>query len=534
MTNNVDFGLAARKKLLDGINKIANAIAVTIGAKGRTVIIERPFYSPQITKDGVTVARSINLPDPIENMGAALIKEVASKTVDLAGDGTSSSAVLTQAIITRGLKAVESGANPMDLKRGIDKATSAVVKYIQSVSTEVKDDDSLKNIASISANNDSYIGGLIADAVAQVGRDGQIKVEEGKGHETTITVESGMKLDRGYISHFFINNKEKKECVLQNPVVLIYDKKIGAMKDYFHILNKAAETGRAVFVICEDLEGEALAGAIHNNLQGHIKFCAIKAPEWGDNQKEVLEDIAVLTETTVISESKGQKLEQALWAMLGGAESITVTKDSCLIVGGIGKIDVIESRCNEIKTDLDNATAVYDINNLKSRLAKLKNGVAVLSIGGVTETEIREKKDRIDDALCATRSAVEEGYVAGGGVTLLSAAKDLVVLTENEDEKAGVAILKSALEVPFRQILENGGIEASAYIKEIQNAEYGIGYNIKTNVVENLLESGVIDPTKVVRVALENAASIAGMFLTTEAIVSLIKEDNACSPYLTK
>ena len=520
MAKNVIFGSDGRKKLTKGVNTLGDAVKVTLGAKGRNVVIGNNFGSPHITKDGVTVAKSIELEDSIENMGASLIKEVASKTVDIAGDGTTTATILAQAIINGGLKAVESGSNPMDLKKGIEKATIEVVKHLKSISKPIDDNDSLKQIATVSANNDSFIGELIADAVSKVGRDGLITVEESKGHETTITVVEGMKIDRGYLSPYFVTDSGKMQAELLNPLILLYDNKISNMKDLIPILEKSVQTNRPLLIIAEDLDGEALATLVVNKVRGTLSVCAIKSPEFGDNRKMAMEDIAYLIGGICISEEMGYKLESATLEMLGSADKITINKDSCIIVGGKGAKENIDARCNQIKYQLEKSESGYAKEKLKVRLAKLINGVAVLSIGGITETEIKEKKDRIDDALCATRSAVEEGFVAGGGIAYLSAISNLSVVTENDDEKIGVSILKKAIESPFRQILENGGVEASAYINEILKSEYGIGFNIKTNKVENLFDCGVIDPTKVVRVALENASSIAAIFLTTECIIS--------------
>lgn len=520
MSKNVDFGSEGRKKIIKGANVVGDAVKVTLGARGRNVVIEKKFGSPHITKDGVTVAKEIELEDPIENMGAAMIKEVATKTVDISGDGTTTAVVLAQSMINAGLKAVESGANPMDLKRGIEKAVSGIVEIIKGVSKKVKDNEILKQIASISANNDNYIGQLIADAVAKVGRDGLITVEESQTHETTIEVVEGMKLDRGYLSPYFVTDSEKMVAELPNPHILLYDKKISAMKDILHLLEKVANSKRPLLIIAEDLEGEALATLVVNKLRGILPVCAIKSPEFGDRRKLVMEDIATLVGGICISEEKGFKLESADMSYLGSAGKVVVSKDTCLIISGNGKKEEIQSRGNQIKTHIESSTSDYDKEKLKERLARLTNGVAVLKVGGVTEMEIKEKKDRIDDALCATRSAVEEGFVAGGGVTYLSAIPKLKVEYANDDEKIGGSIVLKSLEAPFRQILENGGVEPSEFISAIKSGKYGNGYNIKTNKVENLFETGVIDPTKVVRVAFENAASIAALLLTTECIIS--------------
>lgn len=520
MAKNVIFGSDGRKKLTKGVNILADAVKVTLGAKGRNVVISSNYGSPHITKDGVTVAKSIELDDQIENMGASLIKEVANKTVDIAGDGTTTATILAHSMINSGLKAVESGANPMDLKRGIEKATSKVVETIKAFSKDVSDNETLKQIASISANNDNYIGQLISDAVAKVGRDGLITIEESKSHETTIEVVEGMKIDRGYLSPYFVTDSGKMVAELTNPYILLYDEKISVMKDILPILEKVAQTQRPLLIIAEDLEGEALATLVVNKLRGTLNICAIKSPEFGDNRKLVMDDIAALVGGTCISEEKGLKLESADLTALGSAGKITISKDNCIIVSGDGSKEEIQSRCNQIKVQLEKCESDYDKEKLKGRLAKLLNGVAILKIGGITETEIKEKKDRIDDALCATRAAVEEGFVAGGGVSYLFSILKLEVDYENEDEKIGGSIVKKALEAPFRQILNNGGIEPSEHISSILRSEYGLGYNVKSNKVENLFETGVIDPTKVVRVALENASSIASIFLTTECIIS--------------
>lgn len=526
MSTEILFYSEGRKRALKGINAIADAVKVTLGAKGRNVIISKRYETLRITKDGVTVAKSIELEDLIENIGATLIKEVAGKTVDISGDGTTTATVLAQSIINAGVKAVESGANPMDLKRGIEKATGEVIKYLKSISKTADDNATLKQIATVSANNDEEIGKLIADAFLKVGKDGIIKVQQAKGHDTTIDIVEGMKIDRGYISHFFITNPEKQVVEMDNPYILLYDGRVVMMNDILPILEQVAKTGRPLLIIAEDLEGEALATLVVNKMQGRLKICAIKSPEFGENSKLIMEDIAALTGATFVSEQLGIKLVQATISLLGSADVVTIDKDSCLIVGGGGIKENIEVRCNSIKNEIANAGNDYAKEKHRTRLAKLKDGIAVLSIGGVTETEIKEKADRVDDALCATLSASEEGYVAGGGVAYLSAIKNIKVNPENEDEKIGTTILLKSLESPFRQILENGGVESSAYIKEISNSEYGMGYNIKNNKIENFFETGVIDPTKVLRVALENAASIASIFLTTECIISDNKQQD--------
>jgi chaperonin GroEL len=520
MVKNVNFGSEGRKKLTNGVNTISNAVKITLGAKGRNVIIGNGFGGTHITKDGVTVAKSIELECPIENMGASLIKEVASKTVDIAGDGTTTSTLLAQSIINLGLKSVESGANPMDLKRGIEKATSKAIEVIKSLSKEVVDNDTLEQIATISANNDNYIGKLISDAMLKVGRDGLISIEESKSYETTTEIADGMKIDRGYLSPYFVTDNNKMVSELNNPYILIYDKKISVMKDIIFILEKVAQTKRPLLIISEDLDGEALATLVVNKLRGVLSICAIKAPGFGENRNQLMEDIAVMVGGVCLSEEKGLKLESSDLTVLGSASKVTVTKDGCTIIAGGGLKSDIQTKCDEIKSQLEQDKSIHEKEKLKARLANLTNGVAILKIGGVTETEIKEKKDRIDDALCATRSAIEEGYVAGGGVSYLYAISKIEIDYESIDEKIGGDIIIKSLESPFRQILENGGIEPSEHISFILKSEYGIGYNIKTNQIENFFESGVIDPTKVLRVALENASSIASIFLTTDCVIS--------------
>lgn len=520
MSTEILFESTGRNKVLNGVNAIANAVRVTLGGKGRNVIISKPYQPVKITKDGVTVAQSIELKDEVENIGAMLIKEVASNTVHLSGDGTTTATVLAQAIINGGLKAVESGANPMCVKAGIEKATAEVVKYLKTISKTVDDNETLKQIATISANNDSSIGKLIAEAFQKVGKDGIIKVNESQSHETTIDMVEGMKIDRGFVSPRFITNEEKNTAELLNAYVLLYDKKIVMMKEILPLMEQISKTGRPVLIICEDLEGEALATLVVNKLRGTIKVCVVKHPDFGENTNNIMEDIAALTGATYISEQVGLKLEQASIELLGIADSIIIDATNTLIVGGKGSKDEIESRCNSIKAQISATQNNNEHNKLKTRLAKLKDGIAVINIGGITETEIKEKADRIDDALCATRSASEEGFVAGGGITYLKASKEIKPIADNEDEKIGINILLKALEAPFRQILSNGGIEASTFIKDIFDGEYGTGYNIKNNTIENFFKSGIIDPTKVLRVSLENASSIASIFLTTECIIS--------------
>jgi chaperonin GroEL len=493
-----------------------------LGPKGRNVVIEKKFGAPSITKDGVTVAKEIELEDPIENMGAQMVKEVASKTADIAGDGTTTATVLAQAIISEGLRNVAAGANPMDLKRGIDKAVAVVVKNLQQQSQAVgEDSQKIEQVASISANNDNEIGKLIAQAFAKVGKEGVITVEEAKGTDTTVDVVEGMQFDRGYLSAYFVTNSEKMEAELQNPYILIYDKKISAMKDILHILEKVAQSGRPLLIISEDLEGEALATLVVNKLRGTLKVAAVKAPGFGDRRKEMLQDIAVLTKGTVISEEQGYKLENADLSYLGQAATVTIDKDNTTVVGGKGDKEIITARVNQIKAQIETTTSDYDREKLQERLAKLAGGVAVLYIGAATEVEMKEKKDRVDDALHATRAAVEEGIVPGGGVAYIRAIESLEGFKGvNADETTGIAIIKRAIEEPLRQIVVNSGIEGSIVVQKIKEGTADFGFNARTEVYENLLAAGVIDPTKVTRIALENAASIAGMLLTTEAVVA--------------
>jgi chaperonin GroEL len=522
MAKQIFFDIEARNKMKKGVDTLANAVKVTLGPKGRNVVIEKKFGAPSITKDGVTVAKEIELEDPIENMGAQMLKEVASKTADIAGDGTTTATVLAQSIISEGLKNVAAGANPMDLKRGIDKAVLSVVKNLQSQSQAVGDDVSkIEQVASISANNDSSIGKLIAEAMTKVGKEGVITVEEAKGTDTTVDVVEGMQFDRGYISPYFVTNSEKMEVELQNPYILIYDKKISAMKDILHILEKVAQSSRPLLIISEDLEGEALATLVVNKLRGTIKVAAVKAPGFGDRRKEMLQDIAVLTGGTVISEEQGFKLENADLTYLGQASSVSIDKDSSTIVGGKGNVDGIQARVNQIKAQVESTTSDYDKEKLQERLAKLSGGVAVLYVGAATEVEMKEKKDRVDDALHATRAAVEEGIVPGGGVAYIRAIADLENLKGiNEDETTGIAIVKRAIEEPLRQIVINSGIEGSIVVQKVKEGTADFGFNARTEVYENMFNAGVIDPTKVTRIALENAASIAGMLLTTECVVA--------------
>ncbi len=530
MAKIINFNTDARDRLKRGVDALADAVKVTLGPKGRNVVIEKKYGSPAITKDGVTVAKEIELEDPIENMGAQMVKEVASKTSDLAGDGTTTATVLAQAIITAGLKNVAAGANPMDLKRGIDKAVAAVVENLRSQSTQVGNDNKkIEQVASISANNDNTIGKLIAEAMAKVKKEGVITVEEAKGTETTVEVVEGMQFDRGYLSPYFVTNPEKMETEMERPYILIHDKKISQMKDLLPILEKVAQGGNSLVIIAEDLDGEALATLVVNKIRGTIKVVAVKAPGFGDRRKEMLEDLAVLTGGTVISEERGFKLESATLAYLGKAEKVTVDKDNTTIVNGSGKKAEILSRVNQIKAQIENTTSDYDKEKLQERLAKLSGGVAVLYIGAASEMEMKEKKDRVDDALHATRAAVEEGIVPGGGVAYIRAIEALDKLkNSNEDEMTGIQIVKRAIEEPLRQIAANAGVEGSIVVQKVKEGKGDFGYNARTEQYENLLKAGVIDPTKVSRVALENAASIASMLLTTECvIVDKPKEEKA-------
>jgi chaperonin GroEL len=522
MAKQIFFDIEARNKMKKGVDTLANAVKVTLGPKGRNVVIEKKFGAPSVTKDGVTVAKEIELEDPIENMGAQMVKEVASKTADVAGDGTTTATVLAQSIISEGLKNVAAGANPMDLKRGIDKAVIAVVEHLKKQSVAVGDNNSkIEQVASISANNDESIGALIAQAMTKVGKEGVITVEEAKGTDTTVEVVEGMQFDRGYVSPYFVTNSEKMEAELQNPYILIYDKKISTMKDILHILEKVAQGGRPLLIISEDLEGEALATLVVNKLRGTLKVAAVKAPGFGDRRKEMLQDLAVLTKGIVISEEQGYKLENADLTYLGEATSVTIDKDNTTIVGGKGAKKDITARVNQIKAQIETTTSDYDREKLQERLAKLSGGVAVLYIGAATEVEMKEKKDRVNDALHATRAAVEEGIVPGGGVAYIRAIESLTKLTgANEDETTGIQIVKRAVEEPLRQIVVNSGIEGSIVVQKIKEGKGDFGFNARTEVYEKLLAAGVIDPTKVTRIALENAASIAGMLLTTECVVS--------------
>ena len=515
MAKMIFFDIEARNRMKKGVDTLANAVKVTLGPKGRNVVIEKKFGAPQVTKDGVTVAKEIELEDPIENMGAQMVKEVASKTADIAGDGTTTATVLAQSIISEGLKMVAAGANPMDLKRGIDKAVKAVVENLVSQKKDVGSNSKMiEQVATISANNDSEIGKLIAQAMTKVGKEGVITVEEAKGTDTTVDVVEGMQFDRGYISPYFVTNSEKMQAELQNPYILIYDKKISAMKDILNVLEKVAQSGRPLMIIAEDLDGEALATLVVNKLRGTIKVAAVKAPGFGDRRKEMLTDLAILTGATVISEELGNKLDAVELTSLGQAASISIDKDTTVIVGGKGKKTDIVARVNQIKAQVENTTSDYDKEKLQERLAKLAGGVAVLYVGAATEVEMKEKKDRVDDALHATRAAVEEGIVPGGGVAYIRAIAGLEKLKGalNADEATGIAIVRRAIEEPLRQIVANCGIEGSIVV------DYG--FNARTEVYENMFKAGVIDPTKVARVALENAASIAGMLLTTECVIA--------------
>src|ERR671921_2145245 len=522
MAKQLYFDIDARNKMKRGVDVLANAVKVTLGPKGRNVVIEKKFGAPSVTKDGVTVAKEIELEDAIENMGAQMVKEVASKTADIAGDGTTTGTVLAQSIISEGLKNVAAGANPMDLKRGIDKAVAAVVENLRAQSQQVGSDSSkIEQVATISANSDETIGKLIAEAMGKVSKDGVITVEEAKGTDTTVDVVEGMQFDRGYISPYFVTNSEKMEAELENPYILIYDKKISSMKDILHILEKVAQQGAPLLIISEDLEGEALATLVVNKLRGTLRVAAVKAPGFGDRRKEMLQDIAVLTKGIVISEEQGYKLENADLTYLGQADSITIDKDNTTVVGGKGEKEGITARVNQIKSQIENTTSDYDREKLQERLAKLSGGVAVLYVGAATEVEMKEKKDRVDDALHATRAAVEEGIVAGGGVAFVRAIAALGnVDTLIEDEATGVQIIKRAIEEPLRQIVVNSGIEGSIVVQKVKEGQGDFGFNARTEVYENLFAAGVIDPTKVTRVALENAASIAGMLLTTESVVA--------------
>lgn len=532
MAKEITFNVEARDALKRGVDQLANAVKVTLGPKGRNVIIDKKFGSPAITKDGVTVAKEIELSHPVENMGAQLLKEVASKTADIAGDGTTTATVLAQAIVTGGLKNVAAGANPMDLKRGIDKAVNAVVENLKKQSTPVGNDNKkIEQVATISANNDSAIGKLIAEAMQKVKKEGVITVEEAKGTETTVEVVEGMEFDRGFISPYFITNVDKMEAVLENPYILIYEKKISTMKELLPVLEKAVQTGRPLLIIAEDLDGEALQTLVVNRLRANLKIAAVKAPGFGDRRKSMLEDIAILTGGTFISEERGFKLENADLSMLGKAEKVTIDKDNTTIVNGAGKKADITARVNAIKAQIESTTSDYDKEKLQERLAKLAGGVAVLYVGAASEVEMKEKKDRVDDALAATRAAVEEGIVPGGGVAYIRAVAALEKLKgSNEDETTGIQIVKRAIEEPLRQICANSGLEGSVVVQKVKEGKDDYGFNARTEQFENLLKAGVIDPTKVSRVALENAASVAGMLLTTDCVLAEKPEEKPAMP----
>jgi chaperonin GroEL len=532
MAKDIIFNVDARDRLKRGVDSLANAVKVTLGPKGRNVIIDKKFGSPIITKDGVTVAKEIELKDPIENMGAQMLKEVASKTADAAGDGTTTATVLAQAIVTAGLKNVAAGANPMDLKRGIDKAVLAVVENLNKQSQKIGDDNKkIEQVATISANNDNTIGKLIAEAMKKVKKEGVITVEEAKGTETTVEVVEGMQFDRGYISAYFVTDADKMQTVMENPLILITDKKISGMKELLPVLEKAIQTGKPIIIIAEDVDGEALSTLVVNKIRGSLKIAAIKAPGFGDRRKAMLEDIAILTGGTLISEERGYKLENTELSMLGSAEKITIDKDNTTIVGGKGKKADITSRVSQIKAQIETTTSDYDREKLQERLAKLAGGVAVLYVGAATEVEMKEKKDRVDDALSATRAAVEEGIVPGGGVALIRAIDALEKLKgDNDDETTGIAIVKRAIEEPLRQIVANAGGEGAVIVQKVREGKNDFGYNARTEKFENLFAAGVIDPTKVTRVALENAASIAAMLLTTECVLADQKEETPAMP----
>ena len=532
MAKEIKFNIKAREELKNGVDALADAVKVTLGPKGRNVIIEKKFGAPHITKDGVTVAREVELEDPFQNMGAQLVKEVASKTGDQAGDGTTTATVLAQSIVNVGLKNVAAGANPMDLKRGIDKAVSKVVEGLRAQSEEVGDDYSkIENVARISANNDEEIGRLIAEAMKKVKKEGVITVEEAKGTETTVEVVEGMEFDRGYISPYFVTNSEKMECEMDSPYILLYDKKISNLKDMLPILESVAQSGRPLLIIAEDVDNEALATLVVNRLRGSLKICAVKAPGFGDRRKEMLEDIAILTGGTVISEVKGMQLAQANINDLGTADKVTINKDHTIIVNGAGDKEAIANRINQLKSQIETTTSSYDKEKLQERLAKLAGGVAVLYIGAPSEVEMKEKKDRVDDALSATRAAIAEGIVPGGGVAYLRCLPSLEQLKgDNDDENTGIQIIRRAIEEPLRQIVENAGVEGAVIVQKVKDGKGDFGYNARTGEFENFFATGVIDPTKVTRVALENAASIAGMFLTTECVIADKKEENPMPP----
>lgn len=532
MAKEIKFDIESRDGLKRGVDALADAVKVTLGPKGRNVVIQKSFGAPTITKDGVSVAKEIELEDALENMGAQMVKEVASKTADLAGDGTTTATVLAQAIVTAGLKNVAAGANPMDLKRGIDKAVTTIIKNLKEQSQEVGDSfEKIEQVAAISANNDESIGKLIAEAMKKVGKEGVITVEEAKGTDTTVEVVEGMQFDRGYLSPYFVTNSEKMEADLDNPFILIFDKKISSMKDLLPVLEQTSQSGRPLLIIAEDIEGEALATLVVNKIRGALKVAAVKAPGFGDRRKAMLEDIAILTGGTVVSEERGYKLENTTMDMLGTAEKITIDKDNTTIVNGAGGDEDIQARVGQIKAQIETTTSDYDKEKLQERLAKLAGGVAVLYVGAASEVEMKEKKDRVDDALHATRAAVEEGIVAGGGVALVRAIKAIVDAEgENDDETTGMGIVRRAIEEPLRQIVANAGGEGSVVVAKVADGEGDFGYNAKNDTYVNMFEAGIIDPTKVTRVALENAASVAGMLLTTEATITEIPEDTPAGP----
>lgn len=532
MAKNIIFNTEAREQLRQGVNALADAVKVTLGPKGRNVIIDKKFGAPHITKDGVSVAKEVELEDAVQNMGAQLVKEVASKTNDQAGDGTTTATVLAQAIVNTGIKNVTAGANPMDLKRGIDKAVAAVVADLKARSREIGEGkEKVEQVATISANNDKFIGQMIAEAMNKVKKEGVITIEEAKGLDTTVKVVEGMQFDRGYLSPYFVTNTEKMEATYENPFILIYDKKISNLKELLPILEKTIQTGRGLLIISEDIEGEALATLVVNRLRGSLKIVAVKAPGFGDRRKEMLEDIAILTGGTVISEEKGYKLEDTDLSMLGTAQKITVDKDNTTIVSGAGEKAAIEARVNQIRSQIEKTTSDYDKEKLQERLAKLAGGVAVIYVGAASEVEMKEKKDRFDDALHATRAALEEGIIPGGGVAFIRAISALDNLKgENEDEQTGIQIVRRALEEPLRQIVENAGMEGSVVVNKVKEMSGDNGFNARTEVYEDLHAAGVIDPTKVARVAIENAASIASMILTTECVLSEIKEETPAMP----
>lgn len=531
MAKDIKFDTTARDGLKKGVDKLAEAVKVTLGPKGRNVIIDKKFGAPTITKDGVSVAKEIELKDAIENMGAQLVKEVASKTADDAGDGTTTATVLAQSIFNNGIKNVAAGANPMDLKRGIDAAVAAVVEELKNQSKTISNSNEIEQVASISANNDMEVGKMIANAMEKVGKDGVITVEEAKGTETEVKTVEGMQFDRGYLSPYFVTNTEKMEAELESPYILIYDKKISAMKELLPILEAVAQTGKPLLIIAEDVDGEALATLVVNKIRGSLKIAAVKAPGFGDRRKAMLEDIAILTGGTVISEERGYKLEGATIDYLGTAEKVNIDKDNTTVVNGAGTKENIEARINQIKQQVENTTSDYDREKLQERLAKLSGGVAILYVGAATEVEMKEKKDRVDDALHATRAAVEEGIIAGGGVAFIRTVESLDQLnTENEDQATGINIVRFALEAPLRTIVENAGGEGSVIVQKVREGKDDYGYNARTNDYENMFSAGVIDPTKVTRLALENAASIASLLLTTECVVAEEPEDEKAAP----